>query len=199
MNQLTCPDRNYILYDQPPQLEKAMNNIAKINAAEQMQAWQHGAVDSLSSREEKETVPVKWSRHPIPIAREEFLALRYVAFIRFGLRQMRSSLEFLSYGFILLIIALNIYPFRGHHAIDIVMVVAFVILASSVVTMIAQMDRDPLLSRLSDTKPHELSQNFVRRVLSFGSLPLLTLIASVVPQVGHFLSSWIQPTLEALK
>ena len=119
--------------------------------------------------------------------------------IDFGLRQMRSTFEFLSVGFILLVLALNVYPYQGHHKIGILLIVAFLLLAGSVLTVFAQMDRDPVLSRLSDSKPNQLDRNFIWRAVSFTALPLLTLLASLVPQLGSFLSSWIQPTLQALK
>jgi hypothetical protein len=199
LNELTSPRRRYSDFTKGQELEYELNARAAMLASEQMPLWEAGTVNSIASREEKEKVPKEWRKQWLPIAREEFLALRYVAFIRFGLRQMRSSFEFLSYGFIVLVIALNSYPFRGHHKIDIVLVATFIVLGASVVAAFAQMDRDPLLSRLNDSKPNELGANFVWRVISFGSLPLLTLIASVVPSIGHFVSSWVQPTLQALK
>jgi hypothetical protein len=61
------------------------------------------------------------------------------------------------------------------------------------------MDRNPLLSRLSATAPNQLSLNFVYRVVSFGALPLLSLLASQVPEIGNLLLSWLRPALQAVK
>jgi hypothetical protein len=36
-------------------------------------------------------------------------------------------------------------------------------------------------------------------MLSYGALPLLTLLASLVPDIGNFLQSWLQPALQSLK
>jgi hypothetical protein len=36
-------------------------------------------------------------------------------------------------------------------------------------------------------------------ILRGGTLPLLTLVVSLVPQFGNFLSSWIEPTLQPPK
>jgi hypothetical protein len=60
------------------------------------------------------------------------------------------------------------------------------------------MDRDPVLSRLRATKPR-LDMNFVLRVVSYGSLPVLALLGSQFPTVGNFLFSWVQPALQSMK
>jgi hypothetical protein len=74
-----------------------------------------------------------------------------------------------------------------------------VLLGSGVVLVFMQMDRDQLLSRLAKTKPGHLDSGFFMRVVSYGALPLLTVVASQFPVVGHFLFSWVQPALEALR
>lgn len=199
LDKLTSPGRDYKDPDLPGKVEAALNDAAESLAAAQKPIWDRGVSESIASREDKDKVPDDWQKEPDSVAREEFLALRYVSFIRFALRQMRSTFEFLSVGFILLVLALNIYPYQGHHKIGILLIVAFILLAGSVLTVFAQMDRDPVLSRLSDSKPNELDRNFIWRAISFTALPLLTLLASLVPQLGSFLSSWIQPTLQALK
>jgi len=75
----------------------------------------------------------------------------------------------------------------------------FVVLGLRIIQVFAQMDRDPLMSRLSETSPNRLGLNFVYRMLSYGALPLLTLLASLVPDIGNFLQSWLQPALQSLK
>ena len=162
-------------------------------------AWLEGISDSVAAREKQDAVPPEWEKDPQRFAREEFLALRYVAFLRYGLLQLRVYLEFLMYGFILMAAALNLYPFAGRYEIGVMLVVIFVVLGVCAITVFTKMDRDPLLSRLSNTKANELDLNFVYRMASFGALPLLTLLASVVPGAGSFLLSWLQPALQAVK
>jgi hypothetical protein len=36
------------------------------------------------------------------------------------------------------------------------------------------------------------------RLVSYGALPLLTVLASQFPAIGRFLFSWVQPAIEAL-
>jgi hypothetical protein len=63
--------------------------------------------------------------------------------------------------------------------------VVFVLLAAGVVWAFVQMDRDPALSRLSNRVSAGLGWDFVRRVATFGALPLLTVLAAHFPSVGN--------------
>jgi hypothetical protein len=130
---------------------------------------------------------------------EELIALRYVGFIRYVLLQMRNFLEFVTTGFVLLVLATAAYPFRGGSALQNANTVLFLILGTGIVIAFMEMDRDPLLSRLSDTKPNELGKQFLTRILVYGALPVITLVASQFPSVSGVLLSWVQPTLQALK
>lgn len=206
LNELSNPARPCQDPEKANALERELNTWSACLAHGQFELWSRGELP-LSSRahQEKETEKQnddhkkEKNKAPQLNPRDEFLALRYVNFLRYGFLQMRVSLAFLSYGFILLVIALNVYPFRGHHQIDIVLVIVFLMLAAAVLTTFAQMDRDPLLSRLNDSRPNQLGSSFLIRAISFTALPLLTLVASLVPQIGNFLSSWVEPTLQALK
>jgi hypothetical protein len=180
-------------------LNDALNKAFGLLSSSREEAWHEGISDSIQSREKKDEAPPEWKKEPIPIAAEEFLAVRFVTFITYTLRLMRGFLEFIMYGFILLVLALAVYPFEGRLYIEVAILFIFVVSGATVATVFAQMDRDPLLSRLSETKPNQLGINFVIRLASFGALPLLTLLASLVPDVGRFLQSWLQPALQSLK
>jgi len=162
-------------------------------------AWAKGVSASIAAREKDDGVPDDWKSDPGRIEAEEFLALRLVHFISYVLRMIRGFLEFVLYGFVLLALGLATYPFEGRRHIEVAIVLVFLVAGACVGVVFAQMDRDPLLSRLNASKPNELSLNFVYRLVSFGALPLVTLLASQVPEVGNFLLSWLQPALQALK
>jgi len=63
----------------------------------------------------------------------------------------------------------------------------------------AQLHRDPILSRVTGTVGNALDLHFYVRLVAFGALPLLTLLATHFPAIGHYLVSFLQPSLEALK
>src|SRR5258708_30247172 len=179
--------------DHVSRLNDALNTAFGLLSSKRKDVWHEGISDSIESREKKDEAPPEWKKDPVPIAAEEFLPLRFLTFIPYTLPLMHAFLQFIMYGFILLVLALAVYPFEGRLYIEVALLFIFVISGAIVATVFAQMDRDPLLSRLSETKPNQLGINFVIRLASFGALPLLTLLASLVPDVGSFLQSWLQP------
>ena len=130
---------------------------------------------------------------------EEYVALRCMAFIRYASLQLRNLLGFLSAAFILSLISLRTYPFQSPRSIEWTMTAVFVVLSVGIVYAFAGMDKDAILSRVSQTEAGKLDREFFLRVTSFGALPLLTVLASQFPSIGRFLFSWVQPGLEALR
>lgn len=131
-------------------------------------------------------------------AAEEVVALRFIALIRYVGLQLRNQLTFISAAFILSIVSLRSYPFLGHRTIGWSLTVIFIVLAIGIVLVFAQMDKDAILSRITDTEPGKLDKEFYFRVISVGTLPLLTVLGSQFPEIGRILFSWVQPAVEAL-
>ncbi len=134
----------------------------------------------------------------VHIVAEEFVALRFVAFMRYVGVQLRNLLSFVVAGFILCVASVRSYPFLAHRSIGWALSLLFIALGIPVVIAFAQMDKDAILSRLSDTQPGKLDRAFYVRLVSYGALPLLTVLASQFPPIGRFLFSWVQPAIEAL-
>ena len=129
---------------------------------------------------------------------EEFVALRFVAFTRYAGVQLRNLLSFFMAGFILCVISLRSYPFLAQRTIGWALTIIFIAFSIPIVISFAQMDKDAILSRLSDTEPGKLDRGFYIRLISYGALPLLTVLASQFPAIGRFLFSWVQPAIEAM-
>jgi hypothetical protein len=163
-------------------------------------AWIEGSSDSLQQEvgNRPEKAPLAGPEY-LRIMEEEFIAYRYLLFIRYVLRHMRNLLGFIIWGFILSVISMSAYPFQGHRWIGLANTVTFIALSVGIVMVFAQMDRDAIMSRLTDTKAQELGKSFFVRLVQYGALPLATLLASQFPAVNRFLFSWVQPALEALK
>jgi hypothetical protein len=115
------------------------------------------------------------------------------------LRQMRNWLGFIMAGFIVSVISMNSYPFKAHRWIGLASIITLIALGTGVAMIFAEMDKDAILSRLTDTKANQIGKTFFVRLARFGALPLLTVVASQFPVVNQALFSWIQPALEALK
>jgi hypothetical protein len=166
----------------------------------EQQFWQGGSSDSLDTEiAAMDHHPPIGKRKREQILAEEFIALRIVMYIRHVLRQMRSILWFIIADFVLTVLALSSYPFQSSRLVSVACVGVLVILGAGTVMVLAQMDRNTLLSRLSEGTPHELGSSFYLRLISFGTLPLVTVLATQFPPIGQFLSGWVQPALEALR
>jgi hypothetical protein len=130
---------------------------------------------------------------------EELIVVRYVALIRAVLVNIRYLMLFVSAAFVLAIIAWNSYPFQPHRLIDWCFTLLFFAIGTGFVWVFAQMHRNPILSRITDTKPNELGTDFYIRIISFGAVPLLTWLAYQFPEVGGKLLHIVQPSLKVLK
>ncbi len=130
---------------------------------------------------------------------EEYVALRYVTFIRGVLGHLRHVMIFLALSFSLVLISLNVYSFEPHQSLIWSFTLIFVVTGFMVVGVLVQLHRDPILSRVTGTTGHALDLHFYLRIVAFGAVPLLTLLATHYPSIGRYLVSFLQPSLEALK
>jgi hypothetical protein len=130
---------------------------------------------------------------------EELLVFRYVALIRSVLVNIRYLMLFVSSAFVLAIIAWNSYPFQPHQLIDWCFTLLLVFLGTGFVWLLAQMHRNAILSRITDTKPNELGVDFYLRIVTFGAVPVLTWFAYQFPEIGGSLFRMLQPSLQVIK
>ena len=129
---------------------------------------------------------------------EEFVALRFVGLIHYQSSQLKNLVALLGVGFVLAVAAVGSYPFLAARLCVWSLAAAFVVFGAAIIISFAQMDRDAILSRLNGTVAGKLDLSFYLRALSYGGLPLLTLLASEFPSFGHSLMAWVEPTLTAL-
>jgi hypothetical protein len=132
-------------------------------------------------------------------AATELFALSYVEFIQAACRQTENLLVFLPVGFILTLISLNSYPFQSGHVLGWFMAILLIAMGIATGCILASAERDEILSRLNRTEPGKLGKHFYMNLLSYGALPVLTVLAAQFPSVGSFLFSWVQPVLQAVR
>jgi hypothetical protein len=163
--------------------------------------WNKPGVEATETEgPEKPEKPEKPDPQAIQIRRlEEFAALRYVSFIRAVLAHLRHSLIFLAVSFSLVLLSLNVYSFEPHQSLVWSFTGMFVVVGFIIVVMLMQVHRDQILSRITGTEPNQLGLDFYLRIISFGAIPLLTLLSAHFPAIGRSLVSFLQPGLEALK
>jgi hypothetical protein len=160
--------------------------------------WKGRDSDSVRREEQTDTVRALSPVRRILVLEEEYIALRYLIFMRYVFRHLRSLLGFVVAGFILTAISLQSYAFGSRHWIEFSSVCIFGTLGIGVARVFAEMDRDAILSRITDTKGNELGKNFVFRIIQFGALPLLTILAGQFPSIGRLVYSWVRPALDSL-
>ena len=136
---------------------------------------------------------------PQILAGEEFLAIRYISFIRAVMTNLRYLMVFVSTSFVLTITAWNAYPFQPRQQVDWLFTGLLVMLGSGVIWVFAQMYRNPILSRITATTPNELGVGFFVRIASFGALPVFTWLAYQFPDVGSMLLKFLRPGMDLIK
>jgi hypothetical protein len=111
--------------------------------------------------------------------------------------QLSNILRFLTLAGLTLLLAAHCYPFEYEHALAILSWLVVLTVSVVAVSVIVQMNRDPLLSRLSGGRPGKLDidQSFLSQTLLHGAVPILALVAARFPLVASFLSSWLTPVL----
>ncbi len=155
---------------------------------------------ALSTPENESVAPQAETRQEDAYALvQTFVALQFSLFINYAVRQIQNLTLSLSLGFGFFVVALNVYSFQSPQTISRFLLLAFLLLGYLVWKIMSQMERDPILSRLSGTSAGELNKEFYLKLIGYGALPALSIITSQFPSIGTFLSSWVQPSLENLK
>ena len=121
-----------------------------------------GLVEDISLRSEK-SANAKEEEPSEPTfieLAEELVVIRYVALIHAVLINIRYLMLFVSTAFVFAIVAWNSYPFQPHAFIDQCFTILLAILTLGFVWVFAQMHRNAILSRITNTSVNELGWEF---------------------------------------
>jgi hypothetical protein len=129
----------------------------------------------------------------------EYVALQYAVFIGYALRHIQNLLLCSVLSFVFLVLALNSFSFQAPQTISRLTLLALAAGAIVVVQVLAQIERNPIISRISGNEEGALGKDFYFRVLTYGALPVLTVLGTQFPSIARFMTSWAEPTLAALK
>lgn len=128
-----------------------------------------------------------------------YVALHYSAYIGYGLHQLQNLVLSCVICFVFLVAALNSFSFQSPQTIFHILTGGLIIGGGSVLVAFAQMERDPILSRLSGTSEGELGKDFYMRALAYSALPVLSVLASEFPSISRYITGWLQPASAALQ
>jgi hypothetical protein len=132
-------------------------------------------------------------------AAEELVAVYVVDYIECVFKYLRGLAAFLLVALVLMTVLIVAYPFQPA---SVVRTMYLLIIGVSVVTLVAvlvRMNRDPVLSAIAGTNAGEVTWDarFVLNLVTFGAVPILTLLGSEFPELRGFLFSWVSPALRA--
>jgi hypothetical protein len=130
---------------------------------------------------------------------EEFVCLIYVGYLQNLLARMRNmvlSIIGVLTGFAF---SLAFYPYVPRPTIAISVLLLVLVLGSAVALVYAGLERDSTLSRITNTEPGKLGLGFWVRYGSFIGVPIIGLLVAQFPAITDFVTSWIQPSLNAAK
>jgi hypothetical protein len=130
---------------------------------------------------------------------EEFVCLIYVGYLQNLLARMRTmvlSIIGVLAGFAF---SLAFYPYVPRPTIAVTLLMVLAVLGSVVALVYAGLERDTTLSRITNTEPGELGLGFWVRYGSFIGVPILGLLVAQFPGITDFVTSWIEPGLNAAK
>ncbi len=132
-------------------------------------------------------------------AAEEFFVLPYLGFIQNTLGRMRTIILGSLFLFVAATFAVSSYPFDPLPVLGGMFLAVFAIAGGTLIVVFAQMHRDTTLSHITKTEPGELGGQFWLHLLTFGVGPLLGLLTTLFPSITDFVSSWLQPSTQALQ
>lgn len=131
---------------------------------------------------------------------EDFIAIQVVTYISRLFPHLRNYLTFVTAGLLLLLLAVNTYPFQPHHLLMMMLWVMILAVVALAVWVLVQSNRDEVLSRVAKSEPGKVTWNrrFIVQLLIYGVLPLLSLLAADFPELRKLIFSWLAPALRAL-
>jgi hypothetical protein len=130
---------------------------------------------------------------------EHFLCLFYLNIILVPLRRLQTLILALAGVFIFVLVSYSSYPFESRESFHALLISVFFGISLVVGVVYGQMFANPLLSRITHTKPGELGLDFWVRLGTFVFIPLLSLLSVQFPEINNFLFSWLQPALQSIK
>ncbi len=133
-------------------------------------------------------------------AAEEYAAMRVVDYVESVVGHVRVLTVFLLLSLLLATAMLSSYPYHPQAWIKLFFLIVLGATVASLLTMTVQMNRDEVLSRITRTDPGRIhwDMTFIRNLVLFGVLPLVSLLTSEFPVIRDFLTAWMEPVSRML-
>jgi hypothetical protein len=130
---------------------------------------------------------------------EEFVCMVYIGYLQNMLARMRTMVLSIAGIFAAIALSVAFYPYTPRPTIALALMVLLLGIGVVVSHVCAGLDRDSTLSHITNTEPGALGGHFWLRIISFLGVPALGLVVAQFPEITDLVSSWIQPSLNAMK
>ncbi len=169
------------------EIKEADNSLRAIVRGEIMAGDQSPARDPS-------TLPVK----SVQLA-EELVACVYATFITVVLLRIRWLVFSAVMIYTAIVFSSASYPFQPAATLRTLALLLFLLGGVVVGYVYEEMHRNETLRRITSTDPNKIDSALWLKVASAGLLPLLGLLSTLFPQIGHFLYSLAAPILQATR
>jgi hypothetical protein len=119
----------------------------------------------------------------------QLVALRVAAWLRYVFAHMRSCLIGALASAVLALVGVTAYAFQPRHFVSLAIGLALATAVGLTLLVFVQMDRNATLSRIGATTPGKVTfdRTFFTKTFTFVGLPILGLVATQFPEIGHLL------------
>ena len=126
---------------------------------------------------------------------EEYIAMLIALVLRELLSRVIIGLLFVTLALLFVVAALVSFPIDPWQPLIAFVWLWMLVAAVTGVVVSVQMERDPVVSRLSGTSPNKVTWNlpFLLKIVVYGLVPMLTLFATEFPEIGGALLRWVTP------
>jgi hypothetical protein len=116
---------------------------------------------------------------------EDFLTSRVAAFLSHVVPQLQNLVVFVTVGLLLVLFATTSYPFQPRQLLLLFNTATILVVVSATLIVFVQMERDTVLSVLSESEPGQITWNrdFVLRIIVYVVLPILSVLGAQFPEV----------------
>jgi hypothetical protein len=129
----------------------------------------------------------------------DVLALHICRYLVYAVRQMQRIAWSIGFALVMLIAVFTAYSAQAPQLVGRLLAVLFLGIGGIVVWVFADMEKNWILSRIDRTEPGELNFEFWMQATAVVVVPLIGVLVHLFPSIGGFVSSWLAPSLEALR
>lgn len=179
---------------------KDAQQIGQIDELQDQCAKQAGSIydDDLKWGEAADSGPATTPENGYLAYCEDFVALQLCQFVGYLVDQIKRIAVSLSLSFVLLIVLFNSYSPVSPQLVARLLLVMLLLIGIFVWRVFSQMERDPVLSLIGNTRAGQLSGEFWTQLAALGSLPFLGVLGHLFPSATQFLFQWVAPSVQQL-